>query len=45
MHYLYADTRAILGHYIEYMYQTEAGAGIFDAVPRYPASAAPHQNT
>jgi hypothetical protein len=42
MHYLYADTRADLGHYIEYMYQTEAGAAMFDTVPRYPASAASH---
>jgi hypothetical protein len=40
MHYIYADTRAELGHYIEYMYQTEAGAGMFDAVPRYPAGIA-----
>jgi hypothetical protein len=40
MHYLYADTRADLGHYIEYMYQTEAGADLFDAVPKYPASVA-----
>lgn len=40
MHYLYVDTRADLGHYIEYMYQTEAGTGMFDAVPRYSASAA-----
>jgi hypothetical protein len=39
MHYLYADTRAELGHYTEYMYQTEAGASLFDAVPRYPAFA------
>jgi hypothetical protein len=42
MHYLYADSRAELGHYTEYMYQTEAGAGLFDAVPRYPALAGSH---
>lgn len=36
MHYVYADTRAELGHYLEYMYQTEAGDGVFADVPRYP---------
>lgn len=35
MHYLYADTRASLGHYLEFMYRTEAGRGIFDEVPRF----------
>ena len=35
MHYLYADTRDSLGHYLEYMYQTDAGAHLFDDVPRY----------
>ena len=35
MHYVYADTRLELGHYLEYMYQTEAGAGLFANVPRY----------
>lgn len=35
MHYLYADTRNELGHYLEYMYQTEAGRDMFAHVPRY----------
>lgn len=35
MHYLYADTRQALGHYLEYMYRTEAGRDIFAQVPRY----------
>lgn len=37
MHYLYVDTRAELGHYLEYMCQTEAGRDLFAAVPRFPA--------
>jgi hypothetical protein len=36
MHYLYVDRRNELGHYVEYMYQTPAGAHLFDTVPRYP---------
>ncbi|KEQ54382.1 VOC family protein [Sphingobium chlorophenolicum] len=35
MHYLYVDRREEIGHYLEYMWRTEAGAAIFDAVPRY----------
>lgn len=35
MHYLYVDRRDTLGHYLEYMWRTEAGAGIFDSVPRF----------
>lgn len=35
MHYLYADTRAQLGHQLEFMYRTEAGRDIFAQVPRY----------
>lgn len=35
MHYLYADTRQALGHYLEFMYRTEAGRDIFAQVPRY----------
>jgi hypothetical protein len=35
MHYLYADTRQYLGHYLEFMYRTEAGRDIFAQVPRY----------
>ena len=35
MHYLYADTRATLGHYLEFMYQTEAGRDLFSQVPRF----------
>ena len=35
MHYLYADTRRLLGHYLEFMYQTEAGRDMFANVPRY----------
>ena len=36
MAYLYVDRRATLGHYLEYMFQTEAGRELFSAVPRYP---------
>ena len=35
MHYLYADARAHLGHYLEFMYQTEAGRDLFAQVPRF----------
>ena len=35
MHYLYADTRPLLGHYLEFMYRTEAGRDIFNQVPRF----------
>ena len=35
MHYLYLDRRDSVGHYLEYMWQTEAGADIFAAVPRF----------
>ena len=35
MDYLYVDRRASLGHYLEYMYRTPAGAAIFDEVPRF----------
>jgi hypothetical protein len=35
MHYVYADTRAVLGHYLEFMYRTVAGRDIFAQVPRY----------
>jgi hypothetical protein len=35
MHYLYADTRQVLGHYLEFMYQTDAGRDLFAQVPRY----------
>ena len=38
MHYAYVDRRDLCGHYLEYMYATPAGAGLFDAVPRYPAA-------
>ncbi|WP_242443509.1 VOC family protein [Sphingobium sp. LB126] len=34
MHYLYVDQREQIGHYLEYMWRTAAGAAIFDAVPR-----------
>ena len=30
-----ADTRRELGHYLEYMYQTEAGRDLFVQVPRF----------
>ncbi len=36
MHYLYVDRRAVLGHYLEYMLQTEAGRDLFAGVPRHP---------
>lgn len=36
MHYLYVDHRDTLGHYLEYMCATPAGAGMFADVPRYP---------
>lgn len=36
-HYLYIDTRATLGHYTEFLYQTEAGRDLFKDVPRYRA--------
>jgi len=35
MHYLYADARQQLGHYLEFMYRTEAGRDIFAQVPRF----------
>lgn len=35
MHYAYVDTRATLGHYLEYMYQTEGGRDLFSQVPRF----------
>jgi hypothetical protein len=35
MHYLYADTRQQLGHYLEFMCRTEAGRDIFAQVPRF----------
>ena len=35
MHYAYVDTRAELGHYLEFMYQTELGRDMFVDVPRY----------
>lgn len=35
MHYAYVDTRAELGHYLEFMYQTELGRDMFADVPRY----------
>ena len=38
MHYAYVDRRDLCGHYMEYMYATPAGAGLFDTVPRYPAA-------
>jgi hypothetical protein len=34
MHYRYVDLRATLGHYLEFMYQTEAGRDLFAQVPR-----------
>jgi len=38
MHYAYLDAREYLGHYLEFMYQTEAGRDLFADVPRYAAS-------
>jgi hypothetical protein len=35
MHYAYVDTRAELGHYLEFMFQTEKGRDLFKDVPRY----------
>lgn len=35
MHYLYVDTRAVNGHHLEFMYQTEAGQALFADVPRF----------
>jgi hypothetical protein len=35
MHYMYADTRQVIGHYLEFMYQTDAGRDMFAQVPRY----------
>jgi hypothetical protein len=35
MHYVYVDTRADLGHYLEFMYQTELGKTMFVEVPSY----------
>ena len=35
MHYTYFDTRAELGHYLEFMYQTELGKDMFTDVPRF----------
>ena len=37
MHYAYVDKRDLCGHYLEYMYATPVGAGLFDAVPRFSA--------
>jgi len=37
MHYLYADTREVLGHHLEFMYQTPAGESLFAQVPRHRA--------
>jgi hypothetical protein len=36
MHFWYLDTRDTLGHYLELMYQTDAGRDMFADVPRYP---------
>ena len=36
MRYLYLDRRAELGHYLEYMQASAAGANLFDQVPRFP---------
>ena len=36
IHYAYVDTRAELGHYLEFMYQTDRGRDMFSSVPRYP---------
>lgn len=36
MRYAYLDHRAELGHYVEYMQPSEAGARLFDDVPRFP---------
>jgi hypothetical protein len=38
MHYAYVDRRDLFGHYLEYMYPTPGGAGLFDDVPRFPAA-------
>jgi Glyoxalase/Bleomycin resistance protein/Dioxygenase superfamily len=35
MHYAYVDTRAELGHYLEFMFQTEQGRDLFKDVPRF----------
>jgi hypothetical protein len=35
MHYAYVDTRAELGHYLEFMFQTEKCRDLFNDVPRY----------
>jgi hypothetical protein len=35
MHYAYVDTRAELGHYLEFMFQTEMGRDLFKDVPRF----------
>lgn len=35
MHFMYVDARETLGHYLELMYQTEAGRHMFADVPRY----------
>ena len=37
MHYAYVDTRASLGHLLEFMYQTTAGRALFADVPRFGA--------
>lgn len=31
--FIYVDTRALIGHYTEFVYLTEAGRGMFDNVP------------
>lgn len=41
MHYAYLDRRDLFGHYLEYMYPTQAGANLFDDVPRFPAVNSP----
>jgi Glyoxalase/Bleomycin resistance protein/Dioxygenase superfamily len=35
MHYAYVDTRVELGHYLEFMFQTEKGRDLFKDVPRF----------
>ena len=35
MHYTYVDTRAELGHYLEFMFQTGKGRDLFKDVPRF----------
>lgn len=35
MRYVYLDRRDEIGHFLEYMQPSPAGAGLFDAVPRF----------